>query len=792
MEKTFLKYGNSFQDKLVTLILMEPSFSDQMREILDLNLLTQEHHKILLELVYEYKDTYSLYPTHDTMITLIKTQLDDQDDRIKRDITNFYTKVIKTVNVDDADYVKAESLQFCKTIKLEEAMLKAAKMLKEGSRYDEIFGIITQAGRLGADNNFGYNYKDDFEERFKFVHRNTISTGWPRFDGMTKGGLGKKELGVVIASTGCHAKDTDILMFNGQWKKVQDIIVGDKLMGPDSKERNVLNLHRGREQMARIIPKKGKPFEVNLGHILSLIDSRTGKVEDISVRDYLTKNSTYKHLAKLYKPKFIDFQENKEQLAIDPYLMGLMLGDGSIRKKNLMFTTNDKKLEQYIDALSYQKTKWSSPNKTVIDYRFSSLSSLFQDFEKYGLMDTLSGTKFIPQEYKTGTREERLELLAGLMDTDGSLHNNVFDYISKSKQLAKDVQDVASSLGLSATMREVTKHDQHGYHGQYHRVCISGHTDMIPTILDRKKATERKQKKDSQRVGFSVELIGEDDYYGFEVDSDNLYVMENYWVSHNSGKSMVLVHLGAQALLQAKNVVYYTLELTETSIANRFDSCLTGIPLDNLEKSKDKVFETIKDVKGSLIIKEYPTKTASVMTLKNHLERLRSSGFKPDLVLVDYADLLSTKSQSGQKWSDLEGLYEDLRATAQIFNVSIVTASQTNRSGINAEVVTLESISDAFSKCFVADLIITLSRNSKDKMENTGRLYVAKNRNGPDGLLLPLHMDTSKVYIDVLDQEPENIEDAKKAGEHKAAISLKQKFNQVKDSLQKTEINGEE
>jgi replicative DNA helicase len=641
---------------------------------------------------------------------------------------------------------------------------------------------------LGADNNFGYNYKDDFEERFKFVHRNIISTGWPRFDAMTKGGLGKKELGVVIASTGCHAKDTDILMFNGQWKKVQDIIIGDKLMGPDSKERNVLNLHRGREQMARIIPKKGKPFEVNLGHILSLTNDRKDEIINISVRDFLKTSNCFQNSYKLYKPRFIDFQDNNKELLIQPYLLGLMLGDGSIRKKNLTFTTFDKVLEDYVEQLPYKKSKMIEGS-----CRFSSDTDLYRNLEHYNLMDTLSGTKFIPHDYKVSSRENRMKILAGLMDTDGSLSHHVFDYISKSKQLSHDVFDVASSLGFKCVIAETQKSCQNGFTGTYWRVTITGELQEIPTLLERKQDSKKESiRKTRAKVAFRIELIGDDDYYGFEVDGDKLYVMENYWVSHNSGKSMILVHLGAQALMQGKNVVYYTLELTETSIANRFDSCLTGIPLDNLEKSKDKVFETIKDVKGSLIIKEYPTKTASVMTLKNHLERLRSSGFKPDLVLVDYADLLSTKSQSGQKWNDLEGLYEDLRATAQIFNVSIVTASQTNRSGINAEVVTLESISDAFSKCFVADLIITLSRTSKDKMENTGRLYVAKNRNGADGLVLPLYMDTSKVFIDVLDQEPESVEDTKKSGEHKAAISLKQKFNQVKDSLTKTEINGEE
>lgn len=598
MEKTFQKYGNSFQDKLVTLMLREAAFCDQMREVLDLSLLTKVSHKLLLQLIYEYKDVYRIYPAYDTMTTLISTQLDTQDDNIKREIVSFYSKVIKHETIHDEEYVKSEALQFCKTLKLEEAIIEAAKMVKGGSKFEDLMKIISEAGRLGSDNNFGYNYKDDFEDRFKYIQRNYISTGWPRLDNITRGGLGKKELSVVVASSGCHAKDTDILMFDGTWKKVQDIIVGDKLMGPDSKERNVLCLHRGREQMAKIVPNSNdKPFVVNMSHILSVLNYETKQKENISVRDHLSQKGT-----------------------------------------RLLYKFIDKK-----------------------DYNVVSLKQYFFDF--------------------------------------------------------------------------------------------------------------------------SVELLDEDDYFGFEVDGDNLYVMEDYWVTHNSGKSMVLVHLGAAALREGKNVVYYTLELAETSIASRFDACLTGYKMDDMLEHKDKIYNKIKDVQGSLIIKEYPTKTASIMTLRNHLDRLKASGFKTDLVLVDYADLLSTKSSTGQKWSDLEGLYEDLRATAQLYDVSIVTASQTNRTALNQEVVTLESISDAFSKCFVADLIITLSRTPEDKQKNSGRFFIAKNRNGTDGVVFPIEMDTSNVQITILDTELESVEDIRKNSEKKAVISLKQKYNQVKNEI---------
>ena len=222
-----------------------------------------------------------------------------------------------------------------------------------------------------------------------------------------------------------------------------------------------------------------------------------------------------------------------------------------------------------------------------------------------------------------------------------------------------------------------------------------------------------------------------------------------------AGKSHVLVHLGAQALKQGKNVVHFTLELADTAVAQRYDACLTGIPLDELMNQKDDVFDVIKDIDGQLIVKEFPTKSASVVTLKNHLEKVRQTEMEIDMIVVDYGDLLksSTVRKNSEKRHELESIYEELRGLGQEFGCPVVTASQTNRKGLNEEVITMESISEAFNKCFVADFIISLSRTIKDRNANIARIFVAKNRNGPDGIVFSAFMDTSSVSIKVLERD---------------------------------------
>lgn len=248
-----------------------------------------------------------------------------------------------------------------------------------------------------------------------------------------------------------------------------------------------------------------------------------------------------------------------------------------------------------------------------------------------------------------------------------------------------------------------------------------------------------------------------------------------------AGKSMALVHLGAAALKQGKTVVHYSLELDDKTIGLRYDSCVTGIPLDALFSKKDLVLEKItNEIPGKLIIKEYPTKSASTNTIRNHLEKIAQRGIQIGMIIVDYGDLLKPVTTRKEKREELETIYEDLRSIAKEFGCPVWTASQTNRSGLNAEVITMESISEAFNKCFVADFICTISRTIDDKRNNTGRMLIAKNRLGPDGIICPIYMDTASVDIKVYEPTGETKEDIEKNSAKKQKVKLKEKYEQFK------------
>ena len=251
-----------------------------------------------------------------------------------------------------------------------------------------------------------------------------------------------------------------------------------------------------------------------------------------------------------------------------------------------------------------------------------------------------------------------------------------------------------------------------------------------------------------------------------------------------AGKSMVLTALGSEAIKQGKAVVHYTMELSDKVIGRRYDSCITGVPLNDLNTFKDKVYEEISSLKGSLVIKEYPTKSASTQSIKSHLERLKKRGIEIGMIIVDYADLLKPVTQTREKRHDLENIYEELRGIAQIYDCPLWTASQTNRSGLNAEVVTMEAISEAFNKCFVADFIFSVSRTAQDKVNNTGRVFVAKNRNGLDGIVYPIMADWSCVNMEVLAESTETMQqiEEKSLSEHKVSLYERYKNNKNKEN----------
>jgi replicative DNA helicase len=226
-----------------------------------------------------------------------------------------------------------------------------------------------------------------------------------------------------------------------------------------------------------------------------------------------------------------------------------------------------------------------------------------------------------------------------------------------------------------------------------------------------------------------------------------------------SGKSWFLAHIGAEAMLQGKNVMHFTMELNEKYVGLRYDSIFSGVAFQEVRKNQPIIQKKLDEIKskgcGKLFIKYFPTKTASAATLKMHIERLQLiTGVKIDLVIVDYADLLRPfmQERNSNSYNEAGNVYDELRGMLGELQVPGWTASQANRGVHEEDIIEAMGVADSYRKIMIGDFIMSLSRKKEDKMAGTGRIYVMKNRFGPDGVWYPCAFDTSCGKVDIFEK----------------------------------------
>ena len=251
------------------------------------------------------------------------------------------------------------------------------------------------------------------------------------------------------------------------------------------------------------------------------------------------------------------------------------------------------------------------------------------------------------------------------------------------------------------------------------------------------------------------------------------------------GKSWALVNVGMAAAKKGKTVVHYTLELNEGYVGQRYDSVLTGIAVPNLKFNLDDVRTQVENLSGDIIVKHWPTKSAGLNTMRASLDKLKLQGKNPDIIIVDYADLLKGNSRK-ERHEELEEIVEGLRGIAGEYEVPLYTASQINRSGAEDDIITGTKIAGSFSKLMTADFVVSLSRKIEDKLAGTGRWHVIKNRFGPDGMTLPSKANMSNGIINIYSDDSidgKKTQSDMNKGESLVRKNLLQKYNELKGDI---------
>ena len=252
------------------------------------------------------------------------------------------------------------------------------------------------------------------------------------------------------------------------------------------------------------------------------------------------------------------------------------------------------------------------------------------------------------------------------------------------------------------------------------------------------------------------------------------------------GKSWTLQAIGAGALRENKTVVHYTLELNENYVGLRYDSIFSGVTTANIKYHKEEVKKKIEKLPGRLLIKYFPTKAATVQTLGAHLKQIELSGTKPDIVLVDYADILMPTGNFRERRHAIGNIYEDLRGLAGELELPIWTASQANRSALEEDVIGADKVAEDYSKVMTADFVMSMSRKVEDKIANTGRFHVIKNRFGIDGITYPATINTNVGQVQIFEGNTQFGKDAQSKmnnSEEFLRKELKNKFNDMQKNV---------
>jgi replicative DNA helicase len=648
-------------------------------------------------------------------------------DKAKPYLDSFDQIILSIDNDSNGDKVadKLNNIFPKKVLRVDHGDLKDANEFLEKGKTKEFSNLWWNASKFTPDNilSSSSDFLKLFREQQEFSY---IPTGINGLDEKILG-LMQGHFTVFKAPTGIGkslAPDTPVLKYSGDVVRADEVQVGDQLMGPDSKPRNVTDVNLQRGPMYRVTPIKGASFECNADHILSLRKTGTNEVKNVTVKDYLSWSKTQKHLWKLWRTG-VDFETHgglSEDWA-SAYVYGCYMGDG--HKQGPTFSMGKKK-RPLIDALIEYGLCFLNITFDRGCYRLSFSKSS----KEWGLVSDYLSERRIRKEFKTGSLDVRQHVLAGLLDTDGSCTDGGAEITQKSRVLALDICFVARSLGLAAYIKRKVVNSV-----TYYRVTISGDLSGLPTKR-LKLRNVRRQIKNVLNTGFSVSYIGEGTYRGIMLDGDHLFLLGDFTVTHNTelmrylewnfierGVTFAAWHLEETKLRTLLGLVSYDLDDNLT----RKDLIMDKGRMDDVEKSIGRIAD-----KGTFY--QYFMKEDQGADELCDQIRLLAEGYGCKYIMFEpIQDVITTGSEESKE-SALATLSVRLSKLAADLNVGIVSIGHTNENG-------------DFKYCKMigqrASVIINLERDkhSEDELtRNTTELFVEKNRpntlEGPAGSLL--------------------------------------------------------
>ena len=515
-----------------------------------------------------------------------------------------------------------------------------------------------------------------------------VPTGFTDLDRLTSGWQ-PSDLVILAARPGmgkCLGRGTRVLLFDGQLKAVENIRIGDLLMGDDSQPRKVLSLARGRENMYWVRQETGIDYRVNESHILCLKQNRpenprqSAEILEMTVRELHAQTPAFRANCKGYKVA-VEFPE--QAAALPPYLFGLQFG-AALRLPAA------KSIPLAAAGVAY--AGWlESPAEPA--------GSLPEPADYAG--------ECLPQAYLVNSRARRLELLAGLLDACGraSELSGSFEIAEIPETAARQIKLLCDSLGFRTRLLPGADGWKLGLEGDLREIPFK----ILPV-------PECTCASDWRQTAIRLEYDGVDDYYGFEIDGNGRFLLEDMTVTHNTAFVLAMA-LNAAKDFQ-KPVALFSLEMANTQLVQRLISMESEIPGSKMRNGKLEDYEwqqlqtTVERLSNVPIFID-DTPGINIFELRAKCRRLKMQ-HDIQLVIIDYLQLmtgLAENNRSGNREQEIAGISRALKNMAKELSVPVIALSQLSRAVESRGGAKRPQLSD-LRECVTGDTLVTLADGS--------------------------------------------------------------------------------
>lgn len=753
--------GYSFQLKVLSQMLNDKAFAENIIPILDPAYFDDANCRLISKLLREYHTRYNTVPSYEVLDNIVRIE-------IKTEVQCKYVldvvAEIRNQELLDVEWIQERAFKFCKQQELKKAIQKAEVILEQGDfeRYDEIEEYIKKALSFGMDKDVAINVFSNLENVMVDDYRDTIPTGIEGLDSLFKGGVAKGEILVLLAPMGVGKAlpNSEKILTPRGWKLMGDIKIGDEVIGKDGNIQIVLGVYPQGERDIFIVEfNDGTSVRCDGEHLWavnslnqrSLKTKKGGKViktpdysylplTTLEISENLVKRNQLNYCIPIVKP--INFKTQK--VNIDPYVMGALLGNGYMKSGRI--STKDQEIidgvcTKYLNSNVKQRVRKNGQIINVIQ-----LLKFKDELLELDLLDKKSDTKFIPDCYLFNNLANRIRLLQGLLDTDGYCgKSGRVQFSTVSKQLHENVRELVLSLGGFCGVK--TKQPYYTYNGvkkmgklSYILTISFPHDDFNLFTIKRKQERVmcRKKYSMSKFIKSVYPFKREEATCILVSNDDHLFITNDYVVTHNT---TFLTKVANSAFNAGANVLQIFFEDNVSEIQRKHICCWTGVPLTemNQEMAKDamikKQLSELQAKPNQLLLQRWQSDSMTITQIKSHVRKLKSDGINIDMIVIDYIDCVIPERGTDDVYNDEGKIMRKFEAMCHELNLVGVTATQGNRSSISSDVVTNDQMGGSIKKAQIGHIVISIAKTLSQKENGLATMAILKSRVSKDGLV---------------------------------------------------------